>query len=475
MSSDVVIVANRLPVDRVQLSDGTWGWRRSPGGLVTAIEPVMRANDGTWVGWPGGTDQDLEPFEDDGMKLVPMSMTADEIALFYEGFANATIWPIYHDLVAKPEFHRVWWDAYVSVNRRFAEKAAELASEGGTVWVHDYQLQLVPQMLRELRPDLQIGFYLHIPFPPAELFQQLPWRRQILEGLLGADLVGFQLPGGAANFVRLVRQRVGHKTHRDLIYLPDGRTVRAAAFPISIDAAGFETLARTDGVATRASDIREALGNPRKIFLGVDRLDYTKGIYARLRAFSELIKDGHFDVEDAVFVQVAVPSREQVEQYRILRDEIDRLVGRINGELGRIGRPAISYLHSSYPREEMAALYRAADIMVVTPYRDGMNLVAKEYVACRFHDDGALVLSEFAGAADELRQAWLVNPYDINGMKSALLEAYHADDRELTRRMKAMRKTVTQHDVAAWADSFMSGLADVRSSHGKVVRPAKRS
>ncbi|WP_435746321.1 alpha,alpha-trehalose-phosphate synthase (UDP-forming) [Nocardioides sp. SYSU DS0663] len=475
VSADLVVVANRLPVDRVHLADGTPGWRRSPGGLVTAIEPVMRANDGTWMGWPGGTDQGMEPFEDDGMKLVPMSMTREEIEGHYEGFSNGTLWPLYHDLVAKPEFHREWWDAYVAVNRRFAERAAELTSEGATVWVHDYQMQLVPQMLRDLRPDLRIGFYLHIPFPPAELFQQLPWRRQILEGLLGADLVGFQLPGAAQNFIRLVRQRVGHKTHRDLVYLPDGRTVRAKAFPISIDAAGFESLARSEPVAARAEEIRAALGNPRKVFLGIDRLDYTKGIYARLRAFAELIADGHLDVEDAVFVQVAVPSREQVEQYRILRDEIDRLVGRINGDLGRIGRPAISYLHSSYPREEMAALYRTADVMVVTPYRDGMNLVAKEYVACRFEDTGALVLSEFAGAADELRQAWLVNPYDINGMKSALLDAYHADSRETTRRMRAMRRTVTQHDVAAWADSFMSELGEIPGSHGKAVRPARRS
>ncbi len=474
-SSDLVIVANRLPVDRVTNSDGTPGWRTSPGGLVTAIEPVLRANDGTWIGWPGGTEQDLQPFEFDGLDLVPMAMSPEEIENFYEGFSNGTLWPLYHDVVAKPEFHREWWDSYVSVNKRFAEQAAEQASEGATVWVHDYQLQLVPQMLRDLRPDLRIGFYLHIPFPPAELFQQLPWRRQILEGLLGADLVGFQLAGGSQNFVRLVRQRVGHKTHRDLVYLPDGRTVRAGAFPISIDAAGFEELARSEEVGTRASEIREALGNPRKVFLGVDRLDYTKGIYARLRAFSELIIDGHFDVEDAVFVQVATPSREQVEQYRILRDDIDRLVGHINGDLGKIGKPAISYLHSSYPREEMAALYRAADIMVVTPFRDGMNLVAKEYVACRYDNDGALVLSEFAGAADELRQAWLVNPYDINGMKSALLEAYKAEGRDLTRRMKAMRKTIIQHDVAAWADSFLEELAAVRPSHGKTVRPAKRT
>ncbi len=471
MTYDLVIVANRLPVDRVTETDGSVTWRKSPGGLVTAIEPVMRANDGVWIGWPGGTEEDLEPFEDDGMALCPLSMTQTEIEDFYEGFSNGTLWPLYHDLVAKPEFHREWWDSYVSVNRRFAEKAAEQAAEGATVWVHDYQLQLVPAMLRELRPDLRIGFYLHIPFPPGELFQQLPWRRQILEGLLGADLLGFQLPGGAQNFVRLVRQRVGHKTHRDLVYLPDGRTVRAAPFPIAIDTAGFEELSGAPGVVERSEEIRTALGSPRKIFLGIDRLDYTKGIVARLRAFSELIRDGHFDVEDAVFVQVAVPSREQVEQYRILRDDIDRLVGRINGDLGRIGRPAISYLHSSYPREEMAALYRTADIMVVTPYRDGMNLVAKEYVACRTGNDGALVLSEFAGAAAELRQAWLVNPYDINGMKASMLEAYQADDKELTKRMRAMRKTISQHDVKAWAREFMDMLSDVGPEHTKTMRP----
>ncbi|KQY55413.1 MULTISPECIES: alpha,alpha-trehalose-phosphate synthase (UDP-forming) [unclassified Nocardioides] len=474
-SADLVIVANRLPVDRVTLPDGSQQWRRSPGGLVSAMEPVMRSNDGAWIGWTGVADDTSEPFVDDGLSLVPVPLSELEIEEFYEGFSNGTLWPLYHDVVAKPEFHREWWDSYVTVNQRFADRAAEIASKDATVWVHDYQLQLVPQMLRELRPDLRIGFFLHIPFPPGELFQQLPWRRQILEGLLGADLVGFQLSGASQNFVRLVRQRVGHKTHRDLVYLPDGRTVLAAAFPISIDTAGFEELARSESVAERAAQIRAALGNPKRVLLGIDRLDYTKGIYPRLRAYSELVADGHFDVKDSVFVQVATPSRERVEQYRVLRDDIDRLVGRINGDLGRIGQPVIAYLHSAYPRHEMAALYRAADIMVITPYRDGMNLVAKEYVACRFDNDGALVLSEFAGAAYELRQAWQVNPYDINGMKSAILDAARSDDKDRTRRMKAMRKTVTENDVASWANSFLSELTSVRPSHGKPVRPARLS
>ncbi len=237
----------------------------------------------------------------------------------------------------------------------------------------------------------------------------------------------------------------------------------------------LEELAASASVQARAKQIREDLGNPARIFLGIDRLDYTKGIYARLRAFSELIHDGHFTVEDATFVQVASPSRERVEQYRSLRDEIDRLVGHINGDLGRIGRPAISYLNASFPQSEMAALYAAADIMVVTPFRDGMNLVAKEYVACRLEGDGALVLSEFAGAADELRQAYLVNPYDINGMKAQMLAAYRSDAKDLGRRMRAMRKTVADNDVSHWASAFLSELAAVRPPHDKRVRPAKRA
>ncbi|QCX28466.1 alpha,alpha-trehalose-phosphate synthase (UDP-forming) [Nocardioides jishulii] len=458
-TADLVIVANRLPVDEVVNPDGSTSWGRSPGGLVTALEPVLRAQHGAWVGWPGGTDQEIEPFESDGLTLVPVPLSADDIEHFYEGFSNGTLWPLYHDVIAKPLFHREWWDAYVDVNRRFTERAAEVAAPGATVWVQDYQLQLVPQMLRELRPDLRIGFYLHIPFPPAELFAQLPWRRQILEGLLGADLIGFQLPGAAANFIRLVRTRVGHRTHKDTVQMPDGRLVRASAFPISIDAEEFETMARSEAVQSRAKEIREQLGSPKTLFLGVDRLDYTKGIHARLRAYSELVAEGHVDVNDAVFVQVATPSRERVEQYRILRDEIDRLVGRINGDLGHYGRPAIDYQHASFPREEMAALYRAADVMVVTPLRDGMNLVAKEYVACKYDDEGALVLSEFAGAAHELRQAWMVNPYDINGMKATLLDAHRASPEERRRRMRAMRVQVKENDVARWAENFLGDLA----------------
>ncbi len=459
--SDVVIVANRLPVDQVTQADGSTSWQRSPGGLVTALEPFIRGRNGAWVGWSGAPGEAPEPFEADGIRLVPVPLNAEEITRYYEGFSNASLWPLYHDVVERPQYHRSWWDTYVSVNEQFAAKAAEVAGRDGVVWVHDYQLQLVPQMLRSLRPDLRIGFFLHIPFPPTELFRQMPWRDRILEGLLGADLVGFQRPGGAANFARLVRLRFGHKTHRDKIVLDDGRLVGARAYPISIDFRGLEALAKTPTVRARADQIRAELGDPHHVLLGVDRLDYTKGIRPRLRAFGELIVDGRLKVEDAVFVQVASPSRERVEQYIEVRADIERWVGRINGDLGRIGHQPIHYLHNSFPREEMAALYQAADVMVVTPFADGMNLVAKEYVTCRTDDSGALVLSEFTGAADQLKQAFLINPHDINGVKDSLEAAMQASPRELTRRMRAMRKQVRDNDIASWASSY---LADLGSS-----------
>ncbi len=461
--ADFVVIANRLPVDRLIGPGGEVLWRTSPGGLVTALEPVMKREGGAWIGWHGASDEKLREFTHGGLRLVPVPLSEREVEDYYEGFSNGTLWPLYHDVVVTPEYHREWWDAYVEVNQRFARKAAEVAAQGAVVWVQDYQLQLVPQMLRELRPDLLIGFFLHIPFPPTELFQQLPWRKQILEGMLGADLVGFQMPGASQNFVRLVRRFVGHRTARETVFLPDGRTVLAKAYPISIDAKGFEQLSRTPDVIARAQEIRDSIGNPRHVLIGIDRLDYTKGLPQRLRAFGELVSDGLVDVGEAVFIQVATPSRERVKQYKVLRDDINRLVGRINGDHGRIGQQPIQYLHASFPREEMAAMYRAADVMVVTPLRDGMNLVAKEYIATRWDDRGALVLSEFAGAAGELRQAFQVNPHDINGMKAVMLEAMRASPVDLRKRMRALRKQVMENDIERWANNFLAELASVRT------------
>lgn len=459
-----LVVANRLPVDRTVDEDGQVAWRTAPGGLVTALEPVMKAQGGAWVGWHGAADEVVDPFQHEGYTVEPVPLSAQEVEEFYEGFSNATLWPLYHDSVAFPRYHREWWDAYLVVNRRFAQRVAEIAAQGATVWVQDYQLQLVPQMLRELRPDLKIGFFLHIPFPPVELFQQLPWRRQVLEGLLGADLVGFQTPGGAHNFLHLVRLRTDNRVDRHVVHVKGSHDCLAKAFPISIDTEMFSDLAHSGDVIAESEKLLKDLGHPETVVLGVDRLDYTKGLRQRVRAMGELFAEGKLDPQETVFVQVATPSRERVEEYQLLRDDIDLLVGRINSDVGGLGRQPIVYLHSSFPRSMMAALYRIADVMLVTPLRDGMNLVAKEYIACHPDEGGRLVLSEFAGAARELKQAWLVNPYDLNGMKNTIMTAIEAPLAERRKRMRAMKKQVREFTISRWARDFLAVLDGVGAS-----------
>ncbi|MCT7657761.1 alpha,alpha-trehalose-phosphate synthase (UDP-forming) [Mycobacterium deserti] len=470
--SEFVVVANRLPIDMEKLPDGRTTWKRSPGGLVTALEPLLRRRRGAWIGWPGIPDAGEEPIEQDDMYLCPVTLSANDIAAYYEGFSNATLWPLYHDLIVKPIYHREWWDTYVDVNRRFAEATARAAGKGATVWVQDYQLQLVPKMLRMLRPDLTIGFFLHIPFPPVELFMQMPWRTEIIEGLLGADLVGFHLPGGAQNFLYLARRLVGANTSRATIGVRSRfgevdvgfRTVKVGAFPISIDSTTLDQQARTRAVRQRAREIRNELGNPRKILLGVDRLDYTKGIDVRLEAFSELLDEQRANRDDTVLVQLATPSRERVESYKVMREDIERQVGHINGEHSEVGHPIVHYLHRPVPREELVAFFVAADVMLVTPLRDGMNLVAKEYVACRSDLGGALVLSEFTGAAAELRQAYLTNPHHLEGVKDAIEAALNQTPEEGRRRMRALRRQVLAHDVDRWARAFLDALASTESA-----------
>ncbi|MGH3586909.1 MAG: alpha,alpha-trehalose-phosphate synthase (UDP-forming) [Pseudonocardia sp.] len=457
--SDFVVVANRLPVDLEKLPDGSERWKRSPGGLVTALEPMLRSREGAWVGWPGLADADVEPLVEDGLHLHPVRLASREVEEYYEGFSNATLWPLYHDVVAPPVFHRHWWQAYVRVNERFAEVVAGVAAHGATVWVQDYQLQLVPAALRELRPDLRIGFFLHIPFPPTELFMQLPWRRRIVEGLLGADVVGFHTPGGARNFRWLATHLAGASPggRRSEVLMGD-RTVKLGPFPISIDSANLDRMSRTPEVLEHAKQIRADLGDPKRVVLGVDRLDYTKGIDVRLRAFEELLVEGLVTADDTVMVQLATPSRERVEHYQKMRSDIEQSVGRINGEYARVGHPAVHYLHQSLPRDELVAFFVAADVMLVTPLRDGMNLVAKEYVACRHDNGGVLVLSEFAGAAIELKEAIQVNPHDTDGVKNALHVALTLAPEDGRRRMRALRRQVLGHDVDRWARTFLDVL-----------------
>jgi trehalose 6-phosphate synthase/phosphatase len=467
--ADMVVVANRLPFDLKKQPDGSTRAQQAPGGLVTALAPILSRREGAWIGWAGDADVDLSATTTDGLTLHPVPLSSDEIASYYEGFSNATLWPLYHDAVADPEYHRHWWDAYQQVNQRFAQKSAEVAADGAVVWIHDYQLLLVPQMLRDLRPDVRIGFFQHIPFPPVELYMRLPWRKEIIAGMLGADLIGFQVPGAVRNFVRLARTQLGVEVTGSMLH-HNGRGIRAGAFPISIDSTSQNELAMSPEVTEAAARLRADLGEPRRIILGVDRLDYTKGINVRLRALRELLSEKDPAVDGVVMVQIATPSRERVGSYVRMRQEIEREVGAINGDFGRIGHPAVHYLHQSFPREELAAFYVAADVMAVTPLRDGMNLVAKEYVACRYGGDGVLLLSEFTGAAGELRQSLLVNPYDTNGVKEALRTALQMPAAEQRKRMRFLRRQVLVNDVDAWAQSFLSTLEDTKDPVAAALR-----
>ena len=454
IQSDLVVVANRLPVHR---SSPTAPWETSPGGLVSALMPILREHTGIWVGWAGTAEAATEPFLHDGLSAVPVPISPEEVRDYYEGFANSTLWPLYHDACQTPQFHRHWWRSYVAVNRRFAEMAARHAADHARVLVQDYHLQLVPGMLREMRPDLRIGFFLHIPFPPQELFAQLPWRQRILEGLLGADVVGFQTKVGAQNFVRLVNRFTPHRGVGHAITV-DGRHVEAREFPISIDVDRIESLAADPAIVAKAREIREEVGGGHTVLLGVDRLDYTKGIDNRLRAFSELLASGRHDVDDIVLIQISVPSRESVDEYVEIRNRVEKLVGQINGEFGEVGASPVHYLRRNLPLDELVAHYLAADVMLVTPIRDGMNLVAKEYCASRLDDSGALVLSEFTGAAAELDRAILVNPHDVDGMAAAFEQAIVMPKAERTRRMRSLRQRIRRRTVYDWATDFLGAV-----------------
>jgi len=454
--SKLIVVANRLPVKRVTRG-GKADWEVSPGGLVTAMHPLLEETGGAWIGWQGTTGKGSPAFQHGRIWIRPVQISKQELRGFYEGFSNSTLWPLYHDAVRTPEFRRRWWGPYQQVNQRYAEATLEVAEPGDVVWVHDYQLQLVPGLLRERRPDLKIGFFLHIPFPAEELFARMPWRSEVIRGLLGADVLGFQSRLGAQNFARAAKHfSSAHGRESELRV--DGRTVRVGAFPISIDTRHFEELAGSEPIIKRETELRHQLGPDRKVILGVDRLDYTKGIDVRLRAIEEIFRRGRYTCEDVVFIQVAVPSREKVAEYAEMRSRIEELVGRINGQYARPGQVAVHYLRRSLPQDELTAYYRLADVMVVTPLRDGMNLVAKEYVASRLDGSGVLVLSEFTGSASELRQAMLVNPFDIDGVATSIEGALELDPGSARKRMMTMRRHIREHDVYEWADRFLRAV-----------------
>jgi trehalose 6-phosphate synthase len=466
--SGLVIVANRLPVQR---SDGEWV--KSAGGLVSALTPVLDQHGGTWIGWPGEAGGDLAtpPSPAPNVEYVSVPLIREEIAQYYLGFSNSTLWPLFHGAIRPPELDHAWWKTYCSVNLRYAEAASEVVDPSGMVWVHDYHLLLVPRLIKRLT-SVDTHFFLHIPFPPLEVFARLPWRHELIDGLLGADVVGFQTERSASNF-RDAARAFADTTLEDGDLLSDAGRTRVVAAPISVPAEDFERIATMPSTRHRAHVLRHELGDPNTVFLGVDRLDYTKGIEARLQAL-ELMLDEYPDVADDVrFVQIAVPSRESIGDYEQTRQAIERLSGRINGMHASHLQMPVRYVYDTLSREELVSYYLAADVMAVTPLADGMNLVSKEYVASTVDLDGVLLLSEFAGSANELTDALKVNPYDISDMAEQMHRAMTMTRPEKRARMESLRWVVDHNDLEAWTRRSLEPRYAIRVIDRE--RPAMRS
>jgi trehalose 6-phosphate synthase/phosphatase len=458
----VLIVANRLPIT-VKASESGVEVQKSSGGLATGLLRPHEQSGGLWIGWSGASEQLTEEQESelkqqlDAMRLVAVPLTSDQVTRYYEGFSNGVLWPLFHYLLDQVPLHVRDFDAYVDVNERFADIVAAEYQPGDLIWVHDYQLLLVPDLLRKRLPDARIGFFLHIPFPSEELFRTLPERDRLLRGLLGADLVGFHTPAYLRHFAASLTQ-LGLTVDIDRVQLTD-REVRLGVFPMGIDAASFSALAEDPAVLAEVADLRA--DESVRLLVGVDRLDYTKGIPRRLLSYEKLLQTHPELCEKVRLVQVAVPSRTGVEAYQEFRALVDGLVGRINGDFGTSRWVPVHYIYRSLSERELVALYRAADVLLVTPLRDGMNLVAKEFVASRTDGDGVLVLSEFAGASWELPEAVQVNPYDIDGMAESTYRALMMGPEERWTRLAPLRVRVKTYDVHHWVATFLEELETI--------------
>jgi trehalose 6-phosphate synthase/phosphatase len=456
----LIIVSNRLPVT-VRVQSGRPVVRRSVGGLATGLHGPHERSGGLWIGWPGSIDGlDRDGCADvarqlEALRTVPLSLDANEIEVFYEHISNAVLWPICHDRIDRLPLSLDGWDVYESVNARFADAAAAHWRPGDTIWVHDYHLLRVPALLRQRIPEARIGFFLHVPFPNPEIFFTLPTRRWLVDGMLGADLVGFHTRRYHGHFRAVLRRLFGIEADADGVVPWSNRRVRLGVFPMGVDAADFARRAAKPEVLAEAHEYK---GPRQHLLVGIDRLDYSKGIPRRILAIERLLR-AHPEWRERVrLIQVAVPSRDRVGAYKRFRGDVEALVGRVNGEFATPNWTPIHYMYRSVSPDVLVALYRAADVMLVTPVRDGMNLVAKEFAATRIDEDGVLVLSEFAGAADELREAVLVNPYDVEGTAESIHQALTMDRMERRRRMKALRAVVTEYDVQRWTDSFLDAL-----------------
>ncbi len=460
-SGRVILVSNRLPIS-VRVEHGELVVGRSSGGLATGLSGFHDRGDGIWIGWPGETWR-LTP--DQGktlrdsltaLRAVPVELTASEVQRYYDGFSNGVLWPLLHYELDKLPLTAEGWETYVRVNGRFADAIVDQYRPGDLIWVHDYQLALVPDLVRRQLPDAAIGFFLHVPFPSAEVFRLLPWRRQILEGMLGSSLIGFHTVSYVLHFLTSAANVLGSETRPGRVGF-GGRSIRVGTFPMGIDAAGYEALGGRSSVVAEAERLRGPAGGAALI-VSVDRLDYTKGIPRRLLAFERLLEKYPRLRGRVRLVQVAAPSRGSVGQYREIQRTVNEIVGRINGRFASPGYDPIHYISQSLDSERLAALYRAATIALVTPLRDGMNLVAKEFAASRVDGDGVLVLSEFAGAAAELTDALMVNPYDLDSVATTIHDALEMPEEDRRARMAGLRERVRTHDVHRWAREFVAAL-----------------
>ncbi len=457
----MLLVSNRLPVTAVVDANGVHV-ESSSGGLATGLRGPHERSGSLWIGWPGElpklrakrrSELDERLAE---LRCVPVHLSRTEVRRFYDDISNGVLWPLFHYMVDQVPQEARGWETYREANEKFADAVVAQYQPGDLIWIHDYQLMLLPKMLRERLPGANIGFFLHIPFPSSEVFSILPWREEILEGLLGADLIGFHTPPYLRHFATSLRRVLGVDVDVDRV-LVQGHEVRLGVFPMGIDAAAWEERAEQPGVIERMKEIRSE-GGEKKLLVGIDRLDYTKGIGRRLLALERLFQLDPSLAERVRLLQVTVPSREKIGPYADLRRKIDELVGRINSTYGTPGWVPIHSLHRSLSEEEVTALYKAADVMLVTPLRDGMNLVAKEFVASRTDRDGVLVLSEFAGAASELGEALQVNPYDIEAMAHRIRQALLMPAMERRSRMRALRLRVMSHDADRWSQSFLDAM-----------------
>lgn len=459
-----IIVSNRLPV-KVSEKEGELNFSPSEGGLATGLGSIYKQGNNVWVGWPGIITDDPVIQDEVSQKLaaqnlLPVFLSQEEINQYYEGFSNEILWPIFHYMPTYAKYHHSYWEYYNVVNRKFMEAVKKIAEPTDIIWIQDYQLLLLPNMIREEMADVSIGFFQHIPFPSFELFRLIPWRNEILEGMLGADLIGFHTYDDARHFVQASRRLLPVQSSANEITVGN-RAVVVDTFPMGIDSKKFSELASNPEVISEMEKLHATFQSQHMI-LSIDRLDYSKGILQRLQAFEWFLSKFPEYIGKAALYMVVVPSRDTVPKYKELRDEIDKFVGNINARYRTLHWQPVYYFYRSFPVEVLSALYNEAEVCLVTPMRDGMNLVCKEYVASRVNNDGVLILSEMAGASKELMDALIVNPNNVGAITKAIKEAIEMPIEEQKKRMTSMRQIVEKFDISHWVKIFMDKLIEVK-------------